>query len=184
MFTQTALFLIKTVFELYIMVLMLRVFLQYFHANFYNPVSQLVIKLTNPVITPIKPYVPGFKGIDLSVVLLVFLLEIIKMLLLVKLSIGAWPPVSTIIVVGFFEMQSDAVMFLFYLVLLRVILSWIGTPQSGPLQEICFLITEPMFAPVRRLIPLVSGFDLSPIAITIGLLAINTFLKAVIYTMI
>lgn len=184
MFSLGGSFLVKTVFELYIMVLFLRLFMQCFRINFLNPVSQLVIKLTNPLLMPIKPYFPGYKGVDLGVVTVIYLFEVLKLVLVFKLSAGFWTPLSSVLVFGVFEMLSELAVFIFYLVLIRVVLSWVASPQTGPLQEISYVCTEPFLAPFRRLIPAVSGFDLSPLALMIVLQLANVMLSSVKFSML
>lgn len=184
MLSQGGAFLIKTVFELYIMVLMLRLFMQRFRVNFLNPVSQLVIKLTNPLLTPIKPYFPGYKGVDLGVVTVIYLFEVLKLVLMFKVSMGFWAPLSSVMVFGVFDMLSEFADFIFYLVLIRVVLSWVASPQTGPLQEVSYVCSEPFLAPFRRVIPMVSGFDLSPVALMIALQLASVMLSSVKFSML
>lgn len=165
MFTNSAIFILRTVFELYIMVLILRVFLQVIGANYFNPVSQLVVKLTAPAVKPLRKLVPGFKGVDLGIILAIYLLEIIKVSLIIKLQVGAWAPITTALILGVRESFLQLAMLLFYMIILRIILSWIANPAMGAIQEVSYSVTEPVLAPVRRLIPPVSGFDLSPITV-------------------
>lgn len=163
MFDQGALFLIKTLFQMYIMILILRGFLQFFHMNYFNPVSQLVVKLTDPLVKPLRQYIPGFKGVDLSIVLLVFVLEVIMLSLTSLLALGAMLPIGPLVILSAISGAGEVLHLLFYLVLARVILSWVQSDQTGPIQEVCYTITEPMIAPIRKRVPPVSGFDLSPL---------------------
>lgn len=179
MFSQGGSFIIKTVFEIYTMALILRVFLQYSGANYYNPVSQLIIKITDPVVKPLKSYIPGFKGIDLSIVVLIFACELIKVSLLLLMNYGSLIAISKLFIFSLGEGFSQTLNLVFYLLIGRVLLSWVQSPQTGPLQEICYTVTEPFMAPIRRIMPPISGFDLSPLVVILLLQLVNVmFLSA------
>lgn len=47
-------FLVSTLFDLYIMVVLLRIWLQWARADFYNPFSQFIVKATQPVVGPLR----------------------------------------------------------------------------------------------------------------------------------
>ena len=79
---NTAYFLINTIFDLYLMVVLLRVWLQWARADFYNPMSQMVVKLTNPLVVPLRRVIPGLGGLDLASVLLALLIAFAKLALL------------------------------------------------------------------------------------------------------
>jgi len=73
-------FLIDILLHLYITALMLRIILQWVRADFYNPVSQFIIKITNPVVKPMRKIIPGLWGIDLATLIIVLILSSIKTL--------------------------------------------------------------------------------------------------------
>lgn len=144
---------------------MLRVLLQFIGANYFNPISQLVVKLTDPAVKPLKKIVPGFKGVDLGIVLVIYLFEIVKVALIFRLQASVWLPVVGLLLLGAREVLLQLAMLMFYMIILRIILSWIANPATGAIQEVSYNITEPLMAPFRRWIPPVSGFDLSPIVV-------------------
>ncbi|MDK7704417.1 YggT family protein [Escherichia coli] len=76
---NTLTFLLSTVIELYTMVLLLRIWMQWAHCDFYNPFSQFVVKVTQPIIGPLRRVIPAMGGIDFSPMLLVLLLYVINM---------------------------------------------------------------------------------------------------------
>ncbi|HIA4418900.1 TPA: YggT family protein [Escherichia coli] len=76
---NTLTFLLSTVIELYTMVLLLRIWMQWAHCDFYNPFSQFVVKVTQPIIGPLRRLLPAMGGIDFSPMILVLLLYVINM---------------------------------------------------------------------------------------------------------
>jgi len=171
-------FLITAVFEFYIMIVIMRLMLSYFRANFYNPLSQLVIKLTGPLVKPLQKITPGYKGIDFAVVVLLILLEMVKLTLITLVGMHAFPNIVALVLWAVAETVEQFLKFYIFAIIGRVILSWVGSgaPQMAPIQEILYLITEPLMAPARRIIPPISGFDLSPLGLLLLLQATSIML--------
>src|SRR5262245_38239331 len=94
-------FLIETLFNLYVLILMLRVVLQWVGANFYNPISQFVLKLTNPVVTPLRKILPPFKGIDIASLLILTSLEFIKFFIVIWLGLKIIPGFIGLVIMSF-----------------------------------------------------------------------------------
>lgn len=84
---NTAYFLINTVFDLYLMVVLLRVWLQWARADFYNPMSQMVVKLTNPLVVPMRRLIPSLGSLDLASVVLALLIAFAKLALLKAMNV-------------------------------------------------------------------------------------------------
>lgn len=160
-------FLIETLFNLYILILMLRIILQWVGAHFYNPVSQFVIKLTNPVVKPLRKLLPPFKGIDLASLIILVALEFIKLMLIIWLKIGIFAGVLGLIVMAFGDILDVILDIFFYAILISVLLSWINPRQYNPITEVLHLITDPLLRPARHFIPPIAGFDISPILVLI-----------------
>ncbi|MFB0975899.1 MAG: YggT family protein, partial [Tolumonas sp.] len=75
---NTLFFLLDTVFSIYLMVVLLRFWLQWTRADFYNPLSQFCVKLTHPILTPLRRIIPGFRGIDFASLLLAYVVAVLK----------------------------------------------------------------------------------------------------------
>lgn len=164
---QATQFLIQTLFELYLMVALLRVWLQMAKADFYNPVSQFVVKATNPVIVPLRRIIPGFAGIDWAGVLLVFLISFAKFSVL-QLMFANGFPVAQVAIVAAIAVVTELMNLIFWVMIIRAILSWVSQGYN-PIEALLHQLTEPLLAPVRRFIPVMSGIDLSMIVFLIGL---------------
>ncbi len=158
-------FLITTLFDLFAFVVMLRFLMQLTRADYYNPVSQFVVKITDPLLLPLRKVIPGFGGHDIAALALCFLTLVVKLVLLKTVNLagagsGGWAGVFLYAFAGLIDLGF--VVFI-YTILAMVILSWVspgGHPISGLLQS----ITSPILTPIRRVMPDVGGFDLSPLA--------------------
>ena len=172
-------FLVETIFNLYIMVILLRFFLQLFRADFYNPLSQFVVRVTNPILKPLRQIIPGIGGIDISSLTFAFAVSLIKLLLIYGVLLGAFPSFARLIILGLADLLTQAFDLLFYMILVRVLMSWINPGLHNPIVAVIYQLTEPLMAPVRRILPPLGGLDLSPILLLLGLrfiiIAINSW---------
>lgn len=167
---QTALvFLIQLLFDFYILLLLLRVILQYQHANYFNPICQFIIKITDPVVSPLQRFIPGFKGIDLAIVTVIFILAIIESIFIVWLQVGQFPAILGLLLFALGRLMMQVINLYLYAIIINVILSWLGSPKTIALREVAALVSEPLLAPARRYIPPISGIDLSPVAVIVVL---------------
>ncbi|MGM0516725.1 MAG: YggT family protein [Pseudomonadota bacterium] len=158
-----AVFLVRILFELVAFVAFARYFLQLFRANFFNPVTQAIVKITDPVLGPLRSVIRPVGRHDLAsllfAVLMVFLMVwAITAMRGVGLS-GAGLFLGTI----YFAFLTVTNLF-FWTILLRAVASWLGNDRSP---GVAFLsdLTDPVVDPVRRVIPPLGGIDLSPLAV-------------------
>lgn len=172
---NAAVFLIGLIFDLYIIILILRLLMQKLGASYHNPFSQLIIKLTNFFVTPMQKIFPGFKGYDLAIIFLILLFELIETLLTFWLRLRVVPGFWGAVVISIAMLGDKIINLYFYAIIIRVIMSWIVSLQQSPVAEIVFLITEPIMRPFRRFIPPIAGFDLSPIVVLVLLQLISAY---------
>ena len=165
-FAASAVFLIQTVFGLYILAVLLRLLLQWVRADFYNPVSQFLVKLTNPPLRPLRRIIPGWGGIDFASVLLLLILQMLEMFL-VNTALGRAQPVPGLAVGAVIALLDLLVTIYVFSIIIQAILSWIAPATYNPVVSLIHSITEPLLAPARRLIPPISGIDLSPLAVLV-----------------
>lgn len=183
-FSNAGVFLISALINMYVMVLLLRLILPFVRANFYNPISQFIVTLTDPVIKPLRRFIPSYQKIDLPVLLLLFVIQLLKLSLLFLVTRGMLGNFVGVAVWAVGDTMDQLTTMLFYAIIIRIILSWLamgGYMGASPLQEILFLITEPVLAPFRRIIPQIQGIDLSPLA---ALLSIKVVEIIAIYPLI
>ena len=165
-FAASTIFLIQTVFGLYILAVMLRFLLQWVRADFYNPISQFIVKITNPPIKPLRRVIPGWGGIDLASVILLIILQMAE-LFLVNMTLGRAFGVSALFIATIAELLELLINIFIGAILIQVILSWVAPGTYNPLIGLVHKISDPLLAPARRLIPPLSGIDLSPLAILV-----------------
>lgn len=163
-FAASAVFVIQTIFGLYILAVMLRLLLQWVRADFYNPVSQFLVKVTNPPLRPLRRVIPGWGGIDLASVLLLFVLELIQQFL-INTALGVTQPVAALALSAVVALLSLLLNIYLFGIIIQAILSWVAPTSYNPAVGLLHSLTEPLLAPARRFIPPISGIDLSPIAV-------------------
>ncbi|AMG03590.1 MULTISPECIES: YggT family protein [Vibrio] len=162
-------FLINTLFDLYIMVVILRIWLQAARADFYNPFSQFIVKATQPVVGPLRRVIPSLGSMDLATVLFAYVLCVLKYVALVLIASGGAVTFSAdFLFLGLLSLIKAAGGLLFWVLLIRAILSWVSQGRS-PIEYVFHQLTEPMLAPIRRIIPVMGGFDLSVLVLFIVL---------------
>jgi len=152
-------------FRLYIGAVMLRFLLHWVRADFrFNPVARGLMTVTNPVLVPLRRFVPGYKGVDWAAVLLMLVLAMVAVATVLALA-GRSPALPALIVLAVAELMTVAVKLFFFAILLMVIVSWVSPGTYNPAIELVHAVTEPLMRPARQLLPPLGGFDLSPILV-------------------
>ena len=162
-------FLVQTLFGLYMLVVMLRLLLQLVRADFYNPLSQFLVKVTNPPIKPLRRFIPGVGGIDMASVVLLLVLKITEILLLSLFPRYPAPEIAGLFFLSIAELISLTVNVFLFAIFIQAILSWVNPGTYNPVSSLLNQLTNPVLAPFRRMIPPISGMDLSPLAAIIAL---------------
>lgn len=173
--TNPLIFLIQTLGGFYAFVAMLRFLLQLTKADFYNPVSQFVVKVTSPVLMPLRRFIPGFRGMDISSLVLAWLVKTAVLFLVGLLAGLGLASIGAVIwsIPALVELTIDVFI---YAVIVRVVLSWVNPNPSNPMVRLIERLTDPVMEPVQRRLPAIGGLDLSPIAVTIGLVLLQMLL--------
>lgn len=151
---------ICTLFSLALIVFLLRVLLQASGANFYNPICQLLHKATQPVIGPLRKVIPPIGRLELAGVVVAWLIVLLKFLAVSALA-GASLPFAAAAVAALAECISMVLWIWFGALIIGVILSWVPVDNRNPAVPLVYQITEPLLAPIRRLVPPMGGLDLS-----------------------
>jgi len=169
-FTEAAGLIVQVVFSLYILTLLLRFLFQLSRADFYNPISQFLVALTNPLLRPLRRVIPGLYGIDIASLVLLLVLQALEVFLISLLN-NFTPDAVPLLIAAVADLLRLTINVYFYAILLRVILSWFmpyGIRQN-PAGDLLVSLTEPLMRPARRLIPPIGGIDLSPVVVLVGL---------------
>lgn len=168
-------FLVEVIFGLYALVVMLRFLLQLVRADFYNPLSQFIVKATTPVLNPLRRIIPGVGGKDIASLVLAWLVLAVQMLLVLLISGKGFAPIAAFLL-AIPELLELAINIFLYSILIMVIISWINPTGHNPAVTILYSLTEPLMRPARRLIQPIGGIDLSPMVVMIGLVLLKMLL--------
>ena len=174
--TNPLVFLIQVLFGAYILVVMLRFLLQLVKADFYNPVSQFIVKATTPVLQPLRRFIPGFAGIDIASIVLMWLLKSIELSLILLISGAAGANLLSTLAWSIPELVALLINVFLFAILIQVILSWVNPGGYNPAASLLHSLTEPLLRPARRLIPPVGGLDLSPMLVMVVLVLLKMLL--------
>jgi len=167
-FTSPLAFLVSTLFTLYILVVLLRFLLQLTRADFYNPLSQFIVKVTAPVLRPLRRVIPGWGGIDVASLVVMLVLQIVSVWLVLLLT-GRNAGIATILIIAVAQLVDLVFSVYIWGILIQAIISWVNPGVYNPVTSVLYSLTEPLLRPVRKRLPPVGGFDLSPLVVIIGL---------------
>lgn len=168
----TLTFLVKTLIELYVMVLLIRIWMQWSRCDFYNPFAQFIVKITQPIVGPLRRVIPSIGPIDTSSLLVAFILTTMKYPILLLIQVGALSLDPMNLLVGLLSLLKSAGTLLFWVIIIRSLMSWISQGRS-PIEYVLMQLTEPMMAPIRRVIPAMGGIDFSAMVVILILYALN-----------
>ncbi|WP_413737077.1 YggT family protein [Sodalis sp. RH21] len=168
----TLTFLVKTLFDLYIMVLLLRIWMQWTRCDFYNPFSQFIVKITQPVIKPLRRVIPSIGPVDTASLLLAFILATLKFPLEMLIQLGGVSLDPLYLLVGLLTLIKAAGQLIFWVIIIRSLMSWISQGRS-PMDQVLYQLSEPLMAPIRRIIPAMGGIDFSAMVVILILYVFN-----------
>lgn len=168
-------FLIGTLFDLYLMVVLLRLWLQFSRADFYNPFSQFVVKVTHPLVSPMRRILPSIGRLDTATFVLALLVAGLKIVILNLVIQGTGVNPLSLLIISFVIVLKEALTLLMYVLILRAIMSWVSQ-GSNPMELVLAQLTEPMLAPIRKRMPDMGGLDLSVMVVILVLLFVQKLL--------
>lgn len=169
---QTLNFIVTTFLHVYATILLLRVWMQWVRADFYNPFAQFVVKATQPVVRPLRRILPSIGPIDTASVVVAYLAVLLKtlfpwLLMGMQGQLGA-----LMLLLALFNLIYLAGMTVFWVILGRALLSWFSQGRN-PVDYVLMQLTEPLMAPFRRIIPPMGGIDFSAMIVIFILYALN-----------
>ncbi|QLF94194.1 YggT family protein [Pseudomonas sp. ABC1] len=182
---EALVYIIQTLGSLYLLIVLLRFILQLVRADFYNPLSQFIVKATHPLLRPLRKLIPSIGGLDLASLVLALLVQLLLMLVTLALigynALGLLPQLLVWSVIG---VTSLFLKVFFFALIISVILSWVAPGSHNPGAQLINQICEPFLAPFRKLLPNLGGLDISPIFAFIALNLADRFIigKLAAYT--
>jgi YggT family protein len=170
----------STLAGLYLMAVLLRFLLQVAKADFYNPLSQSVVRITDPMVRIFRTFIPGYRGIDFSTLILALVIEGLSICVLIILYGGSIPGIGYVVTWSFVGVLYFIVNIYYYAIIASIIMSFVmlftGNMNPHPILRVIWQLTEPVMAPIRKIIPPIGGLDFSPIFIFIAIQLIQNFL--------
>lgn len=159
-----AIYILQTLGSLYLLIVLLRFILQLVRADFYNLLSQFIVRATKPLLNPLRRIIPGFGGIDLASLVLAILIQLVLMILILMLmGYGVGGFIMQLLIWSIIAVTSLFLKVFFFALIISVILSWVAPGSYNPGAQLVNQICEPLLMPFRKLLPNLGGLDLSPI---------------------
>jgi YggT family protein len=167
--TDAGRFLIEIIIGFYLLVVILRFLLQALRADFYNPLSQFIVTVTNPPLRVLRRFIPGIWGFDMASMVLALAIALLKLFLIAGLS-GVSLGIGSAFVLAVADILETVVYIFIVVTFARAILSWFTQGGYNPLTRLLDSLSEPLLLPIRRVLPPVGGLDFSPFVLIILLM--------------
>jgi len=171
---EAIIYLLRFAFDALLMILIIRVWLQWVKADFYNPLSQFIVKVSNPLVVPLRRIIPGFGGLDLATLLLAYAIATLKFVTLAALAGESLGLLAFYI--GLLVLIKQAGFLLFVIMIVMALMSWVVQGYNATLM-ILHQLTEPFLRPIRAIVPNIGGLDLSLLVAFLAMNVINILLS-------
>src|SRR5690554_4243856 len=175
--SEITILLLNTVISLVLMAFLLRLLLQLVRADFYNPITQFLVKVTNPVVLPLRRILPSLGMIDSASLLCALIAQAIGIALLAQLYFGATPNLAQLALWSVIGLCGVLLTIYFVAIIANIILSWVAQGSYHPVAQLLSQLTEPVLAPFRKLLPSMGGLDLSPILVFLLINVLEVLLR-------
>ena len=167
--TEISLYLVRNLGALLLLMVVMRGVLHTSRVNFYNPISQLIVRLTNPLLAPFRNFLPAAGRVDWAVVVLAVLVQSLILLAITVIAGDGWatPGLPILLVWGVIGVLGLLINLYFFILIAMIIISWVAPGSRHPAIELIWQVSEPVMAPVRSLLPNMGGIYFSPILLFI-----------------
>ena len=169
-------FILRTLFDLYILTFALRLLLQWAAVDKRNPLVQFILRVTNPLVIPLRRLLPPIGRIDTATAMVMVGLQLLATLLVVRFGCIVGPEVLPVLSLAVLNIVRLLLSIFTWSIIIYVVLSWVSPGGYNPGAALVAAIVEPVLAPFRRLIPTIGGLDLSPLFALIGIQAVSMLL--------
>lgn len=173
------LFVLKALFTLVVIAFLLRLLLPLVRADFRNPIGEAVLKLTNPLVLPLRRFMPAGKRLDPASLAALLIVQFAGTALL-RVVAGLGINLEAVLVGGMIDLARTVLQFYFVAVLLYALLSWFAGAGYNPVAQLLGRLVEPLLAPIRRVVPPLGGLDLSALFLMIALQALQIALQEIL----
>ncbi len=187
-------FILGTLFNLYATVVAVRFVMQVVRADYYNPLAQGIVKVTDPLLVPLRRFVPSIKRYDTASLLLCFAVLLLKLVVFKLLSLGAVPsmgsnlmvsqlPVIGLFIVALLDLIHQFFNVFIFALIIQAVMSWLPGSSSNPVYGLVSSISAPILRPMQNLIPPIGGIDLTVFFTILGLYALRIFFLGTLQVM-
>ena len=154
-------FVVNTIFEFVCFLFLARLILQASRADFYNPISQGIIKATDPILRPMRMLIPGYRNLDFAAFIAAWLIEVLSHALSFGIQSHYIPGAAYLFGFGLFDVLRLLLTVYWFALIVVIVLSFVAPGSYHPAAALLTQVTEPILAPARRLIPPLGGLDFS-----------------------
>jgi YggT family protein len=170
-------FIIHSFTQLYLLVLLVRLFMPWLNANFNNPLGQAIFRVTSPLIVPLRRVIPSIGRLDTATVIIAFAIEYLTVLVIC--AIRGWPLMMyAIAATAVVKLIVLSIWLVIVAILIYVVMSWLGGGGAyNPAMSIIHAIVDPALRPARRFIRPIGGLDLSAFVTTVALIALTILIN-------
>ena len=180
---QTLPFIINSIGDLFLVAILLRFLLQLTRADFYNPISQAIIKITAPLLNPLRRMIPGFFNVDIASLVLALIVAVILHYALLYVGGEGVSAGRTVPFISVFFMVIHYLLLLllniyFYSLIIMAIASWIAPRSSNPALILIYQLMDPVLRQVRRFVPSVGGLDFSLMVLVLCIIVLQSLIDA------
>ena len=170
-------FIISTIAQLFLLVMLLRFWLPFLRADFRNPIAQAILRLTSPLVVPVRRVIPPIGRLDTATVLIAFGLQYLTILIILTIS-GLSAGILPLAITALVDLVLLSLRLFPFAIFIHIILSWIAPGTYNPATAFIAMLVEPVLRPFRRLIQPIGGLDISPMFAIIGLMALSILITS------
>lgn len=160
-----------------------RFLLQACRVDFYNPISQGLVRVTDPVLRPLRLVLPGFRNLDLAALLAAVITQVLLLMAVAALQGGYSGGIGFLIVMAVLQVVMLCIRIFWWSILIGILAGWIAPGNYHPALVLLHQITEPLLAPARRLLPPMGGLDFSPILVFLVLGLLERMLPQIVMSL-
>ena len=165
--SQAAIFLVQLFFDIFILAFLLRYLLTKLRINSYNPLSEVIIRVTNPVLKPLRRMIPGYYGIDWSSIIALLLIQSLEIIITQLIIRGDVIAINALFILTMANLLKMILYIYMFTIIIQVIISWINPGAHNPITTIMYQLTEPILKSVRRIASFGGSLDFSPLIVLV-----------------
>ena len=155
-------FIIQAFAHLFLLLLLLRFWLPWFGADFRNPIAQGILRLTSPLIIPVRRVIPPVGKLDTATVIVAFGIQYLTILVVLALRQVA-AGIAPIAITALIDLGMLSLRLFIFAIIIRIVLSWVAPHTYNPVTSLVSGISDPLLRPFRRFVPPLGGLDISPV---------------------